>query len=89
MDPSATAPSVTPDDEDCGSIMSKMLGRFRSNNTFGQVMKIYNKKKTGDDAEDKGDVLFDIKLYLKIGGLSSCLGRFNCQVTVERMVVQT
>jgi hypothetical protein len=77
MAPSATAPSATPNDEDCGSIMSKMLGRFRLKNTFGQVTKIYNKTKTGDDVEDEGDVLFDINLYLKRGGLPSCLGRFN------------
>jgi hypothetical protein len=86
--PSATAPSTTPNDEDCGSIMSKMLFRFRSNKTFGQVTKIYNNKKTGDDVEEEGDVLFDINLYLKRGGLPTCLGRFNIHVPVERMLVQ-
>jgi hypothetical protein len=30
-----------------------MLGRFRSNKTYGQVTKIYNKKKTGDDVDDE------------------------------------
>jgi hypothetical protein len=82
-------PSATPNDEDCGSIMSKMLCQFRSNKTFGQVTKIYNKKKTGDDVEDEGDVLFDINLYIKRGGLPSCLGRFNSRIPVERMLVQT
>jgi hypothetical protein len=71
------APSVIPNDKYFGSIMSKMLCRFRSNKTFGQVMKIYNKKKTGDDVEDQGDVLFDINLYLKRVGLPSCPGQFN------------
>jgi hypothetical protein len=64
MAPSATAPAVTPNDEDCGFIMRQMLGRFGSKKTFGQVMKIYNKKNTGDDVKDEGDVLFDINLYL-------------------------
>jgi hypothetical protein len=89
MAPSATAPSVTPNDEDCGSITSKMLFRFRSNKTFGQVTKIYNKKKTGDDVEEEGDVFFDINLYLKRGGLPTFLGGFNIHVPVERMLVQT
>jgi hypothetical protein len=89
MAPSGTAPSATPNDEDCGPIMSKMLFRFRSNNTSGQVTEIYNKKKTGDDVEEEGDVLFDINLYLKRGGLPTCLGRFNNHVHVERMLVQT
>jgi hypothetical protein len=83
------APPATPIEEDCGSIMNKMLFRFRSNKTFGQVTKIYNKKKTGDDVKDEGDVLFDINLYLKRGGLPSCLGRFNSRVPVERMLVQS
>jgi hypothetical protein len=83
------APYATPNDEYCGSIMIKMLFRFRSNKTFGQVTKIYNKKKTGDDVEDEGDVLFDINFYLKRGGLPSCLGRFNNRPPVERMLVQT
>jgi hypothetical protein len=83
------APSATPNDEDCGSVMSKMLCWFRSNKTFGQVTKIYNNKKTGDDVKDEGDVLFDINLYLKRGGLPSCLGWFNSRVPVERMLVQT
>ena len=34
-------------------------------------------------------MLFDIHLYLKRGGLSTCLGRFNSHVPVERMLVQT
>jgi hypothetical protein len=34
-------------------------------------------------------VLFDINLYLKRGGLHSCIGWFNSQVPVERMLVQT
>jgi hypothetical protein len=34
-------------------------------------------------------VLFDINLYLKRGGLPTCLGRFNSHVPVERMLVQT
>jgi hypothetical protein len=89
MAPSATAPSATPNDEDCGSIMSKMLCRFILNKTFGQVMNIYNKKKTGDDVKDEGGVLFDINLYLKRGGLPSCIGRFNSRVPVEKMLVQT
>jgi hypothetical protein len=88
MAPSVTAPSATPNDEDCGSIMNKMFCQFRSNKTVGKVTKIYNKKKTGDDVEDEGDVLFDINLYLKRGGLHSCLGRFNSRVPVERMLVQ-
>jgi hypothetical protein len=58
-------------------------------NTFGQVTHIYNKKKTGDDVEEEGDVIFDINLYLKRGGLPTCLGRFNSHVPVERMLVQT
>jgi hypothetical protein len=41
------APFATPTDEDCGSIMSKMLVQFISKKTFGQVMKLYNKKKNG------------------------------------------
>jgi hypothetical protein len=89
MAPSATAPSATPNNEDCGSIMSKMLFRFRSNKTFGQVTNTYNNKKTGDDVEEEGDVVFDINLYLKRGGLPTCLGRFNSHVPVERMLVQT
>jgi hypothetical protein len=83
-----TAPSTAPNKEDCGPITSKMLFRFRSNKTFGQVTKIYNKKKTGDDVKDEGDVIFDINLYLKRGGLPSCLGRLNIRVPVERMLVQ-
>jgi hypothetical protein len=51
VDPSAMAPSATQNDKDCGSIMSKMLCRFRSNKTFGQVTNIYNNKKTGYDVE--------------------------------------
>jgi hypothetical protein len=78
-----------PDNEDCGSIMSKMLFRFRSNKTFGQVTNINNKKKTGDDVEEEGDVLFEINLYLKRGGLPTCLGRFSIHVPFERMLVQT
>jgi hypothetical protein len=89
MAPSPTAPSATPNDEDCGSIMSKMLFRFRSNKTFGQVTKIYNKKKTEDDVKEEGDVIFDINLYLKRGDLPTCLGRFNSHVPVERILVQT
>jgi hypothetical protein len=58
MAPSAMTPSATPNDEDCGSTMSKILGQFRSKKTFGQVMKIYNKKKTGDDVEDEGTSTF-------------------------------
>jgi hypothetical protein len=54
-----------------------------------QVTKIYNKKKTGGDVEDEGGVLFDINLYLKRGGLPSCIVRFHSRVTVERMLVQT
>jgi hypothetical protein len=88
MAPSATAPSATMNDEDCGSIMSKMMFRFISNKTFGQVAKIYNKKKTGDDVEEEGDVLFDINLYLKRSGLPTCIGRFNIQVPAEIMLVQ-
>jgi hypothetical protein len=88
MDTSATAPSATLNDEDCSSIMSKMLCQFRSNKTFGQVTNIYNKKKTGDDVEYEGDVFFDINLYLKRGG-----AYLPCQVQqpvhVERMLVQT
>jgi hypothetical protein len=53
------------------------------------VTKIYNNKKTGDDVEDEGDVLFDINLYLKIGGMPICLGRFKIRVPVEIMLVQT
>jgi hypothetical protein len=53
------------------------------------VTKIYNNKKTGDDVKEEGDVLFDINLYLKRGGLPSYLGRFNIRVPVERMLVQT
>jgi hypothetical protein len=34
-------------------------------------------------------LFFDINLYLKIGGLPSCLGWFNSRVHVERMLVQT
>jgi hypothetical protein len=68
--------------------MSKMLGRCRSKKTFGQVTKIYNKKKTGDDVENEGDVLFDNNLYIKRGDLRRCLGRFNSRVPVERMLVQ-
>jgi hypothetical protein len=58
---------------DYGSITSKMLFRFRSNKTFGQVTRIYNKKNIGDDVEEEDDVLFDINLYLKRGGLPSAL----------------
>jgi hypothetical protein len=89
MTPSATDPSANPNNEDCGSIMSKLLCRFRLNKTFGQVTKIYNKKKIGYDVEDEGYMLFDINLYLKRGGLPSCLGWFNIRVLVERMLVQT
>jgi hypothetical protein len=89
MAPSATAPSATPNDKDCGSIMGKMLFRFISNKTFGQVTKIYNKNKTGDDVEEEGSVLFYINLYLKRVGMPICLGRFNSHVPVEIMLVQT
>jgi hypothetical protein len=69
--------------------MSKMLCRFRSSKTFGQVTKIYNKKNTGDYVEDEGGVLFEIKLYLNRDGLPSCIGRFNSRVPVEIMLIQT
>jgi hypothetical protein len=84
------APSATSNDDDCSSIMSKMLFQFRSKKTFGQVTNLYNKKKTTDaDAEDEGDVLLDINLYLKREALPSSLGRFNSRVPLERMLVQT
>jgi hypothetical protein len=94
MMPSTAAPSATPKDEEAATpkdedAMSKMLFRFRLDKTFGQVTNIYNKKKTGDDVEEEGDVLFDINLYLKRGGLPTRLGRFNSHVPVERMLVQT
>jgi hypothetical protein len=88
MAPSAMAPSATPIDEDCGSITSKMLGRFRSNKIFGQVTKIYNKQKNGDDVEDEGDVLFDINLTnsrtlatYSLIGMSNVVTVFLAQVT--------
>jgi hypothetical protein len=92
MAPSGTAPSATSNGDDCSSIMSKMLVEFRSKKTFGQVMKLYNKKKTAyayADVEDEGDVLLDTNLYLKRGALPSSLGRFNIIIPVERMLVQT
>jgi hypothetical protein len=67
--PSAIDPSATRNDEYFGSIMRKMLGQFRLKKTFGQVTKLYTKKKTGDDVEDEGDVLFDINLYHKRGAM--------------------
>jgi hypothetical protein len=85
MMPSTAAPSETPKDEDT---MSKMLSRFRLDKTFGQVTIIYNKKKTGDDVEEEGYVIFDINLYLNRGSMPTCLGRFNSHVPVERMLVQ-
>jgi hypothetical protein len=90
MAPSATALSATPNNNNCGSIMSKTLVEFRSKKTFGQVTKLYNKNKTGDvDIEDEGDVLLVINLYLKRGALPNSLGRFNSRIPVERMSVQT
>jgi hypothetical protein len=90
MAPSATAPSVTSNEDECSSIMSKMLVEFRSKKTFGQVMKLYNKKKTVDvDVVDEGDVLLDINLYIKRGAFSSSIGQFNSRIHVERMLVQT
>jgi hypothetical protein len=85
MDPSATS-----NDTDCSSIMSKMLFQFRSKNTFGQVINLYNKKNTADaDAKDEGDVSIDINLYIKREAFSSSLGRLNSRLTVARMLVQT
>jgi hypothetical protein len=86
MMPSTAAPSATPKDEDT---MSNRLVQFRLDKTFGQVTNIYNNKKTGDGVEEEGDVLFDINLYLKRGGLPTCIGRFNSHVPVEIMLVQT
>jgi hypothetical protein len=84
------APLLTSNNDDYSSIMSKMLFQFRSKKTFGQVTNLYKKKKTADaDAEDEGDVLLDINLYLKREALPSSLGRFNSRVSVERMLVQT
>jgi hypothetical protein len=89
MAPSVTAPSATPNADDCGSTMSKMLVEFRSKKTFEQATKLYNKK-TGDvDVEDKGDVILDINLYLKRGALPRSLGQFNIRIPVERMLIQT
>jgi hypothetical protein len=81
MMPSTAAPSATPKYEDA---MSKRLAQLILDKTFGQVTHIYNRKKTGDDVEEEGDVLFDINLYIKRGGLSTCLGRFNSHVPVEK-----
>jgi hypothetical protein len=71
------APSATANDDDCSSVHSKILTQFRSKKTFGQVMKLYNKKTADDDEED---VLLDINLYLKRENLPSSLGRFNSRV---------
>jgi hypothetical protein len=72
---------MTSNDNDCSSIMRKMLF---------QVMNLYNKKNTADaDTEDEGDVLLDINLYLKREALLSSIGRFNSRVPGGRMLVHT
>jgi hypothetical protein len=74
------APSLTSNDENCSFIV---LFQFRSKKTFGQVMNLYNNKTTADaDAEDEGDVLLDINLYLKREALPSI-------VPVEIILVPT
>jgi hypothetical protein len=52
------------------------LNQFRSTNTFGQVMNLYNTNPQ-EPSSSKNDVFVNINLYLKRDALPTSLGRFN------------